>query len=433
MMPKRSVAPPTLAECIAAVPGFDAEDLPVATARSVIAAMITPLERTEIIDLRSALGRILAGDIVSPIDVPNHANSAMDGYALRGEDLQNQSVQLAIVGIATAGHPFSGLVQRGQCLRIMTGALLPPSCDTVIPQEHCQDVDARQITVPAGSVRAGENCRLAGEDLPFGEIALRRGRILRAAELGLIASLGIGTVTVQQRLRVAFFSTGDELRPIGTSLDSGCVHDSNRYTLFGMLSALGCEVVDLGLVADDPAALESALRQGCEQADVIITSGGVSQGAADFTRHVMANLGEVASWRLAMRPGRPLAFGRINANGHSALLFGLPGNPVAVMISFYFFARQALLQLSGADATLPPLMRAVCTESIPKKRGRTEYQRGIVTTEGDGPPRVGTTGKQGSGILHSMTRANCIIVLHHDQASVQAGDHVDILLFDGLM
>jgi molybdopterin molybdotransferase len=255
---------------------------------------------------------------------------------------------------------------------------------------------------------------------------------MRPAELGLVASLGIAEVTVRRKLRVAFFSTGDELRSLGECLDEGCVYDSNRYTLFGMLARLGCEVIDMGIVRDDPAALEAALREACENADAIVTSGGVSEGAADYTRDIMALLGDVAFWKLAMRPGRPLAFGKVQAGGNQAWLFGLPGNPVAVMVSFYMFARPALLRMMGAG-TSQQAMQARSTEAIRKRPGRTEYQRGILSTGAGGEPQVRLTGAQGSGILSSMTEANCIVMLHHAQADVAAGQMVDVLLFDGLV
>jgi molybdopterin molybdotransferase len=267
--------------------------------------------------------------------------------------------------------------------------------------------------------------------LKAGSAALKAGRIIRPADLGLCASLGFAEIPVQRRLRVAFFSTGDELRSIGEPLGEGCVYDSNRYTIYGMLQRLGCEIIDMGVVRDSPEALEDALRTACENADAIITSGGVSVGAADYTKQVMAQLGDVTFWKVGMRPGRPLAFGRVTSNGRSAFLFGLPGNPVAVMVSFYFFARDALLQMMGANAPLP-LLQARSSEAIRKKPGRTEYQRGIITRGADGAPEVRLTGAQGSGILRSMSEANCMVVLHDEQGSVAAGDMVDILPFEGL-
>jgi len=314
----------------------------------------------------------------------------------------------------------------------MTGGVMPPGCDSVIPQEHVAHIGEDSVTIDPGVIRSGDNRRFAGEDLMAGSAALKAGRIIGPADLGLLASLGIATIPVRRRLRVAFFSTGDELRSIGQALDAGCVYDSNRYTLFGMLTRLGCEIIDMGIVRDEPAALEEALRSACEQADAIVTSGGVSVGAADYTRQIMAKMGDVTFWKIGMRPGRPLAFGRIASQGKSAYLFGLPGNPVAVMVSFYFFARAALLRMMGAEAPLQ-MVKARSKAAIRKKPGRTEYQRGILAQGADGMQEVRITGSQGSGILRSMSEANCMVVLHDEQGSVAAGDMVDVLLFDGLI
>ncbi len=422
----------SLFNIVSCLSDYDPDALPVADAQRIIAEFITPLQVVEKIALRSALGRVLASDIISPINVPSHDNSAMDGYALRGTDLVDQALTLQIVGTAFAGRAFEGSVGIGQCIRIMTGAIMPPHCDTVIPQEFTVDASEQQVTIPAGSVRPGDNRRLAGEDLQVGTAALRKGRILHPADLGLLASLGVAEVAVQRRLRVAFFSTGDELRSVGETLDPGCVYDSNRYTLHGMLTRLGCDLIDMGVVRDDPIALEAAFRTACENADAIITSGGVSVGAADYTKQMMAQLGDVSFWKIGMRPGRPMAFGRIQSNEHSAFLFGLPGNPVAVMVTFYFLARQALLRMMGADDSPLPLMRAVSVKPIRKKPGRTEYQRGVLHMDAQGNPAVTITGAQGSGILRSMIEANCMVVLHDAQGAVQAGDLVDVILFDGL-
>ena len=407
--------------------------LSVEQARQIIAKSVNPLHAPEYVALRSALGRVLAEPITSPIDVPAYDNSAMDGYALRSADLADHALTLQVVGTAWAGRAFAGAVAPGQCVRVMTGASMPLECDTVIAQEFTSAANGTHVTIPRQAVQPGENRRLRGEDLQAGSTALPKGRVLRPADLGLLASLGVAEVAVQRRLRVAFFSTGDELRSLGQVLDAGCVYDSNRYTMYGMLQRLGCDVIDLGVVSDDRAALEKTLRCACENADAIITSGGVSVGAADYTREVMATLGEVNFWRIGMRPGRPMAFGQIHAADRSAYLFGLPGNPVAVMVTFYFLARQALLQLMGADATPLPLLRARAQAAIRKKPGRTEYQRGILEADASGQQTVRVTGAQGSGILSSMTEANCIIVLHDQQGAVQAGDSVDVLLFDGLV
>jgi molybdopterin molybdotransferase len=410
----------------------DPAALPVDEARRLICQRIAPVEATETLPLLAALDRALAADIISPINVPAYDNSAMDGYALRGADLPvDGTATFKVIGIAYAGHPCTQTPQQNECVRIMTGAAIPPGCDSVLPQELAAAIDGDNVTIAANVLRPGANLRRAGEDLKAGGIAIAAGKLLRPADLGLIASLGIASVSVRRKLRVAFFSTGDELRSLGDKLDTGCVYDSNRYTLFGMLTRLGCEAIDMGVVRDDPQALEAALREAAGKADAIITSGGVSEGAADYTRDIMALLGDVAFWKLAMRPGRPLAFGKVQTEQGSAWLFGLPGNPVAVMVSFYMFARPALLRMMGAEAKLQTL-QARATEAIRKRPGRTEYQRGIVSTGADGVAQVRLTGAQGSGILSSMTEANCIVVLHHAQANVDAGQMVDVMLFDGL-
>jgi len=425
--------PPRLADVTSCLSAYDPEALPVRDAQRIIREFVQPVGAVEQVALRAALGRVLAHDIVSPINVPAHDNSAMDGYALRGDDLVlDGDTYLKVVGTVYAGRPSDAAPGPGECVRIMTGGVMPEGCDSVVPQEFVAQESAAGIVLRAGTLRAGDNRRFAGEDLKAGSPALRAGKIIRPADLGLVASLGIAEVPVVRRLRVAFFSTGDELRSIGQALDAGSVYDSNRYTIYGMLQRLGCEIVDMGIVRDDPAALEAALRSACENADAIITSGGVSVGAADYTRQIMARLGDVTFWKIGMRPGRPLAFGRIASNGRSAFLFGLPGNPVAVMVSFYFFAREALLRMMGADAPLP-LLRARSEGAIRKKPGRTEYQRGILSHGDDGMPQVRITGAQGSGILRSMSEANCMVVLHDEQGNVGAGDSVDVLMFEGLV
>jgi molybdopterin molybdotransferase len=420
----------TLEQIASCVAGYDPNALPVAQAQEFIARLVPRVTAIESIALRSALGRVLARDIVSQIDVPSHDNSAMDGYALRSSDLQaNADTVLRIAGTGFAGQSFSGAVPAGECVRIMTGAVMPDGLDTVVPQEFTKPDGEQTVRIPASVVRPGDNRRLKGEDLARGSSALRAGRLLRPADLGLLASLGQAEVPVLRKLRVAFFSTGDELRSIGEQLDAGCVYDSNRYTIWGMLQRLGCEVIDLGVVRDDPAALRAAFTEAAASADAVITSGGVSVGEADHTKKIMAELGDVLFWRIAMRPGRPMAIGKIN----NAVLFGLPGNPVAVMVTFYAFVREALRAMSGMTEEPPPLLRAACVTPLRKKPGRTEYQRGIVTRAADGRWQVAITGSQGSGILSSMSAANGMVVLHHEQGNVDAGDEVDVIPFDGLV
>ncbi|MGB3936851.1 MAG: gephyrin-like molybdotransferase Glp [Burkholderiales bacterium] len=417
-----------IAQAVSCVDGYDPDALRVDKAVAAIRACLVPISEIEKVPTRDALGRILAQAIVPSIDVPGHDNSAMDGFAVRFSDLRNET-ELKQIGTALAGKPFTGKVSAGECVRIMTGAVMPKGADTVVVQEVCR-IEGDRVAVPAGQ-KAGQNVRAAGEDLRAGVAVLHPGRPLGAADVGLIASIGIGEVQVRRRLRVAFFSTGDELTSIGAPLRAGQVYDSNRYTLHGMLARLGVEIVDMGVVRDDPALLEAAFRKAAASADAVITTGGVSVGEADFVKQLMAKLGEVLFWKIAMRPGRPMAFGRIVSGTNAAYLFGLPGNPVAVMVTFYQFVRNALLFLSGSTRSDVPLLSAVSAQPIRKVPGRTEYQRGIVFSEG-GVCKVRTTGQQGSGVLRSMSEANCFIVLEHERGSVQAGEPVQVQLFEGL-
>jgi molybdopterin molybdotransferase len=424
---------PTLQEIASCVGGYDPKALPVAQAQEFIARLVPQVEAVEQVPIRSALGRVLARDIVSTIDVPAHDNSAMDGYALRGSDLLvDAPTALDVVGTGLAGQPVGGEVLAGQCVRIMTGAVMPAGLDTVVPQEFT-DSEGDKVRIPPGVVRPGDNRRLAGEDLARGEAALHAGRVLRPADIGMLASLGQAEVPVRRKLRVAFFSTGDELRSIGEALPEGCVYDSNRYTLWAMLARLGVELIDMGVVRDDPEALETSFRHAADIADAVITSGGVSVGEADHTKQVMARLGDVLFWRIAMRPGRPMAIGRIANGDRSAILFGLPGNPVAVMVTFYAFVRDALLQMSGATPQPLLTVHAKTLKPIRKKPGRTEYQRGVVSRAPDGSWQVAITGSQGSGILRSMSEANGLVVLGHQQGDVAEGEAVEVLPFDGLV
>jgi molybdopterin molybdotransferase len=409
-----------------AIEGYDPDALHVDKARAAIRACLARVRETERVPVRAALGRVLAEDIVPAIDVPGHDNTAMDGYAVRFGDLGAGVTVLEEIGAALAGKAFAGTVGPGQCVRVTTGAVMPAGTDTVVVQEVVK-VQGAKVSVPGGQ-KAKQNVRYAGEDLKKGVPVLKPGLLLRPAELGLIASLGIGEVAVRRRVRVAFFCTGDELASIGTALKAGEVYDSNRYTLHGMLERLGVETRDLGVVRDDPAALEAAFRDAAAWADAIVTTGGVSVGEADFVKPMMAKLGEALFWRIAMRPGRPMAFGRIGA----AFLFGLPGNPVAVMVTFYQFVREALWQLAGRSAgDAAPLLEARAAEPLRKVAGRTEYQRGILFRE-DGVLQVRTTGQQGSGVLRSMSEANCFIVLEHERGKVQPGERVQVQPFDAL-
>ena len=422
---------------------YDPESLHVDRARELILDLLRPVGGHERVFVRQALDRVLAEDVVSPIDVPSHDYSAMDGWALRAGDLAAGDetageTRLKQVGSAFAGHPFAGKVGAGETVRIMTGAVLPQDVDCVVMQEVVQvDGDGADVAIiiPPGQ-RREQNIRRAGEDLQAGRTAIAAGRKLRPAEIGIVASLGVAELSVRRRVRVALFSSGDELCSIGAPLVSGAVYDSNRYTLWGMLTRLGCDVIDMGVVRDDPVALEAAFREAAACSDAIVTSGGVSVGEADFIKQLMAQLGEVAFWKIAMKPGRPMAFGRIQPNGAEqpgAWLFGLPGNPVAVMVAFYQFVRPAILKLAGVDPVKPfPAFPARCTEPMKKGRDRTEFQRGILFQE-NGEWCVRPTGAQGSGMLRSMSEADCFIVLEHERGPVGAGETVMVQLMDGLV
>ena len=417
------------ARALSCADDYDPNSMPVAKAREVIARFLSPVTATERLGVRAALGRVLAEDMVSPLDVPAHDNSAMDGYAVRFADLKSDGeVTLKNTGTSFAGVPFKGAVGAGQCVRIMTGGVMPAGTDTIVMQEHAR-ADGDKITVGKGQ-KKNQHLRRAGEDLATGQIALKRGIALRPADIGLISSLGIGEVTVYRKLRVAFFSTGDELVSIGTQPKEGQIFDSNRYTLHGMLTRLGCEVLDMGVVRDEPALLEKAFRDAASAADVVITSGGVSVGEADFVKVLLDKLGEVVFWKIAMKPGRPLAYGKI---GH-AHFFGLPGNPVSVMVTFYQFVRDALLRLSGLDPVpLIPTFKVPCISSLKKAPGRTEFQRGVLELDSHGTWSVRVTGEQGSGILRSMSEANCFIILPTDQGNVTPGTMVEVQVLEGIV
>ena len=430
-----------IAEIAAALAGYDPKALSVDGVQAFVASLVAPavVRERESVPLFEALGRVLAEDVTSPFNVPPHDNSAMDGFAFDGTLLEAPSAELTlrVAGTALAGAAWRGTLATGDALKIMTGAVMPAGLDTVVPQEFCS-VDGDRLRFPANAVRRGDNRRFAGEDLMQGRPALLQGERISPAALGLLASLGLPAVAVLRRLRVAYFSTGDEILSLGDAPREGAVYDSNRYTVFGLLTRLGCEVVDLGMVRDNPAALAAALHDAAGRADAIITSGGVSVGEADHTRAVMQQLGDMAFWRVAMRPGRPMAVGLIPRAPHAgpAVLFGLPGNPVAVMVTFLAFVRPALLQLMGcnaANAAPPPLLRARSVAAIRKKPGRTEYQRGRVTPVPGALPEVRIAGNQGSGVLSSMVEGNGLVVLHHAQDSVAPGDEVDVMMFDGVM
>jgi molybdopterin molybdotransferase len=408
---------------------YDPNSMPVAKAREVIARFLHPVTATERVNVRGALGRVLAEDVISPLNVPAHDNSAMDGYAVRHADLKSDAeVTLKVTGSSFAGAPYKGVLGPAQCVRIMTGGVVPQGADTIVMQEHAKAAGDK-VAIGSGH-RKGQNLRRAGEDLKVGQVALTRGLPLRPAEIGLISSLGIGEVTVYRKLRVAFFSTGDELVSIGAQPKEGQIFDSNRYTIHGMLTRLGCEVIDMGVVRDDPKLLERAFGEAASSADVVITSGGVSVGEADFVKDLLNKLGEVVFWKIAMKPGRPLAYGKVGA----AHFFGLPGNPVSVMVTFYQFVRDALLVLSGRNPVPAlPTFKVPCTSALKKAPGRMEFQRGILTQDAAGNWSVRVTGEQGSGILRSMAEANCFIILPTEQGNVAPGTLVEVQVMEGVV
>ena len=449
----------TLAQIALELDGYDPQALSADDVLRFLAKLVTPVRQVSHVPLFEALGRVLAADVISPFDVPPHDNSAMDGYAFDGQQLTDAPLTLQVMGTAFAGKAWQGSVAPGQCVKIMTGAIMPTGLDTVVPQEFVS-VNGDVVTVAPKLLKLGDNRRHQGEDLMQGKPALLKGELLTPARLGLAASLGFKTVLCYRQLKVAYFSTGDEILSLGEPPREGAVYDSNRYTVFGLLSRLGCQMIDMGVVRDDPLALEAAFTQAATQADAIITSGGVSVGEADHTKAMMKMLGDVAFWRIAMRPGRPMAVGRIekavlgpildtklasspintgvnsyelNSNSNGCILFGLPGNPVAVMVTFLAFVRPALLQMMGANVEPQPLLKARSQEAMRKKPGRTEYQRGWVSTAADGTLQVKTTGNQGSGVLSSMAQANGLIVLHHANCNVAVGDTIDVLMFDGVI
>jgi molybdopterin molybdotransferase len=404
------------------------QTLTVDSARTRILTSIKPIDTRERLSLRDALDRILAEAIISPRDVPGHTNSAMDGYALAGTDLPAEAADLKLIGTALAGTPFNCRCAPGECVRIMTGAPMPDGTDTVIMQEQTQLIDASSVRIGPGH-RPGQNVRQAGEDIAKGAAVLEPGRRLTPADLGILASLGFAELSVRRRPRVAFFSTGDELRGVGESLREGELYDSNRYSLFGMLQRAGVETLDLGVIKDDPDALDRAFREAAAAADVVISSGGVSVGSADYTKTALQACGDIAFWQIAMKPGRPLTFGHLDG----ACFFGLPGNPVAVMVTFYQFVLPALHWLASGIEQQPFTLNARSETPLRKRSGRFEFIRGQLQQAADGHFNVTGLGQQGSGILTSMSRGNCFILLDEACDGIQAGDQVKVQPFATLI
>jgi molybdopterin molybdotransferase len=405
---------------------WDVDSISVNQALNQIAGRIPVISELEELPIRQCLGRIASEDVISPINVPGHANSAMDGFAVPAESLPEDGVaELTEIGTAFAGKVFDGVCQQGECVRIMTGAVIPDGTDTVIMQEQVDQLENKTVRIGAGH-RPGENVRFAGEDVEQGAQVLGYGSKVNPADLGILSSLGISHLKVIRKPVVAFFSTGDELVSIDKPLEKGQIHDSNRYTLYGMLSQLAVDILDLGVIADDPEAIRQALLDASKQADLIITTGGVSVGEADYIKPVLEDIGHIEFWKIAIKPGRPLTYGAIG----DSVFMGLPGNPVAVMVTFSLFVGTAIRKLAGSPDWQPPLFKARSTQDLRKKPGRHEYLRGIASKDENNDWQVEKTGMQGSGILTSMSRANCFIVLPAENSGIKVDDLVDVQLFD---
>lgn len=412
---------------------FDPGSIDAEQALQQILISVETLSETESVPIREALGRTVAKELRSKVNVPGHTNSAMDGYAIQGAEIPTNGQQVfSVTGTSWAGRPYLEPVNHGECIRIMTGAVMPQNTDTVIMQERAQK-DGNNILIDHTN-QLGQNVRQAGEDIAIGETVLTKGKLITPAELGLLASTGISKVRVTKKLRVAFFSTGDELRPVGSTLEKGQIYDSNRYTLYGMLNRLGVDIFDMGVIKDDRNEVKEAFKNAADCADVIITSGGVSVGEADFVKETLDEIGEINFWKVAMKPGRPLAFGKVS----DAWFFGLPGNPVSVMVTFYMFVQPALKKMMGVVYHEPLIVNAKCSTKLRKQPGRVEYQRGFLTKTNDSDStscsyEVKKTGAQGSGILRSMSDANCFIILPMESAGVEIGDTVQALPFEAIV
>ena len=414
---------------ISCMDDFDKNSITTDQALKKIFNAISPIDENEIIPIRDALNRVLGENIKSKINVPSARNSAMDGYAINKKDIpSNTTSTLKIVGQSFAGSPFKKSIKKGECVRIMTGAVMPAGSDTVVIQEHVLLTNSKTEIIIENNVMPEGNVRQAGEDISIGEVALTKGKKLAPADIGLLASLGLSKISVTRKLRVAFFSTGDELRSLGEDLDDGEIYDSNRYTLYAMLSRLNVEIIDMGVIRDDKKSIAEAFSKAQAKNDLLITSGGVSVGEADYIKTILEDFGNVNFWKVAIKPGRPLTFGNLG----NTLFFGLPGNPVSVMVTFYQFVQPAIKKLSADCSGLPLTVKITSISKLKKKPGRVEFQRGIIEKDSNNNITVRKTGPQGSGILRSMSEANCFIVLPLDNEGVEPGDLVDVQIFHGI-
>ncbi|RCW26326.1 MULTISPECIES: bifunctional molybdopterin-guanine dinucleotide biosynthesis adaptor protein MobB/molybdopterin molybdotransferase MoeA [unclassified Vibrio] len=389
-----------------------------------ILSLVNTVSEIEACKIENAYGRVLAEDIISPVNVPQYTNSAMDGYAIRSDDVDRDSYQ--VVAEVMAGHAYDQPLEVGQAVKIMTGAPTPLNGDTVVMREQASQ-EGDKVTFNGANIKAGQNVRQAGEDLAIGSDVFTAGTRLASPEMGMIASLGFGEANVFRKLKVAVFSTGDEVQAPGTEQKANSIYDSNRFTIMGMLEKLGCEILDFGILEDNEQLMIEALENASAQADVVMTSGGVSVGDADYIKLALDKLGQIDFWRINMRPGRPLAFGQIN----NKPFFGLPGNPVAVMVSFINFVEPALRKMQGEQGWKPLKVNAIAIENLRSRQGRTEFSRGIYELDNTGRLTVRTTGKQGSGILRSMSEANCLIEISPAIDTVKAGESVTIIPLQG--
>ncbi|EGS6761096.1 bifunctional molybdopterin-guanine dinucleotide biosynthesis adaptor protein MobB/molybdopterin molybdotransferase MoeA [Vibrio parahaemolyticus] len=398
--------------------------LSVVQGQEKILSLVNTVSEIEACKIENAYGRVLAEHIISPVNVPQYTNSAMDGYAIRSDDVDRDSYQ--VVAEVMAGHAYDQPLEVGQAVKIMTGAPTPRNGDTVVMREQASQ-EGDKVTFNGSNIKAGQNVRQAGEDLAIGSDVFTAGTRLASPEMGMIASLGFGEANVFRKLKVAVFSTGDEVQAPGTEQKANSIYDSNRFTIMGMLEKLGCEILDLGILEDNEQLMIEALENASAQADVVMTSGGVSVGDADYIKLALDKLGQIDFWRINMRPGRPLAFGQIN----NKPFFGLPGNPVAVMVSFINFVEPALRKMQGEQGWKPLKVNAIATENLRSRQGRTEFSRGIYELDDTGRLTVRTTGKQGSGILRSMSEANCLIEISPAIDTVKAGESVTIIPLQG--
>ncbi|HII4332160.1 TPA: bifunctional molybdopterin-guanine dinucleotide biosynthesis adaptor protein MobB/molybdopterin molybdotransferase MoeA [Vibrio parahaemolyticus] len=398
--------------------------LSVVQGQEKILSLVNTVSEIEACKIENAYGRVLAEDIISPVNVPQYTNSAMDGYAIRSDDVDRGSYQ--VVAEVMAGHAYDQPLEVGQAVKIMTGAPTPLNGDTVVMREQASQ-EGDKVTFNDSNIKAGQNVRQAGEDLAIGSDVFTAGTRLASPEMGMIASLGFGEANVFRKLKVAVFSTGDEVQAPGTEQKANSIYDSNRFTIMGMLEKLGCEILDFGILEDNEQLMIEALENASAQADVVMTSGGVSVGDADYIKLALDKLGQIDFWRINMRPGRPLAFGQIN----NKPFFGLPGNPVAVMVSFINFVEPALRKMQGEQGWKPLKVNAIATENLRSRQGRTEFSRGIYELDNTGRLTVRTTGKQGSGILRSMSEANCLIEISPAIDTVKAGESVTIIPLQG--